>query len=794
MSKSDEEKAKKKVKAQDIDSATFEVSYTNEQPIQNAEIVQMSELKINPNKMNIKLRCGKEGDENYREATIENADFDYTYKKGFEFIDLFSLSSLRRRNSNGETAANLNNNMKNFIRDNYETNPELVQLAIMQLLGDSEKQHYDRGTGNIFGISGYTRENQGDNSLEVLQKILKTPDNTIITGFVCSTMAEWGKFIFDELNIPATLIAGGTKTSNHTTLLWQRADGKYVHTNYNESYVLNATNMMDAIKEIYKRGLGLRPDGYAYIIDENGSYNENIMGEVAAIGEKELDKSDYNNQSLFDNKVAKNSSVDGKANVSSLGSVSAEVSITTAGSNFDDTINKERTLKFGYKTTKNSSIADESESVGGEWLSKKEKILQNGKTFKSTKVIANITTLKSKAPDMSYNYIQPAENVSLIDPAEIEKLRQYRGAEYEEAYSLEGYNNDYEHYLRKLDYLLNDYQKNFSQLESPISKEEYIKDYMQKRMDKEPNNSTVFYDTWLSWAEKSWEDYIIDNYYIGSEEILNQRIAYNKDHIDNYEKYKQEFIDAYVEEDIVRDSGIKNNDENELKDFKTTHLTAFIRQVFGKEKTVLKNDKLELSDGYQISGLLGFNKVFGCKSFGGDARICAEAGTKLNVYGKNSLFSTNLSAGVTGDLSLKTGCLTPTVSPGLKLNAGVSYKTKINDNIVFGASAKGYSVMTGLTTGSGSHDWGGEAELQASIKPKGLDMTLFSCINAGKGFRRVESGGFKELIKHMTNFGFSIGTIFKSGNSIVFNLQKQKNYLNSTYNNETYSICANVRI
>ncbi len=789
MSKKEDEKSVKKTKAHDYENVTFEAGYTNEQPVQNAEVVQASQLEINPTKSTIMSRYSI-ADE-IEKVESEEVPVSYTYKNGYEFINRFSLSSLRKRHENGESITSINNDMKSFIKDNYETNPELVQLALMHLFGDSEKQHYDHGTGNILGISGFTRKTQGEDSEQVLEKVLSNPDNTEIEGFVCSTMHEWGKFILDELKIPATLIAGGTDTSNHTTLLWQRADGKYVHTNYGKSQVLNASNMKDAVKEIYKKGMGLINNGYMYIIDGNGSHNENIMGEVVAIGENELDKRDYNKESLFNNNVASKSSINGKANISSLGSVSAEASITTAYSNLDNTINKERNIKIGYKTTKNSSIADESESVGAEYELKKEKILPNGKTYKSTKLIANVTNLTNNASDISYNSIQPAESIKFTNPEDLEKLQNFYGTQYENDISIDDYKQKYEKDLRRLDYLQNYYLQNFTQMEAPISKEDFVYDYLQKYVNENQTFEDVLNDqTLLLWGERAWSQYIIDHLYIGAEEFLINRIADTKDHIENYEKYKQEYIDTRIQKHyaLIQDS------KESFVDFKTTHLTTFIRQVFGKEKTVLNDKNIELKDGYQISGLIGFNKVFGSESFGGDARICAEAGTELNIKGKHSLFSTNLSAGATADLSLKTGCLTPTVSPGLKLNAGASYKTRINDNVTFGTAANGYTVMTGLTTGTGSHDWGAEAQLQTNIRPNGSNMTIFGMAKAGFEKQQIKSGGFEELTENMTKLGFSVGTIFKSGNSLQFNFQKQTNHLNPTYNRETYSVSANIKI
>lgn len=750
-------KDKKNKKYQELTDVSAEVKIIDENKIINVTDVELSETSSTGSSEMYLSNTTIDADGNKQEVQT-NYTLTPDYKKEYEFLNIFDLSNLRTKMSQNCSVKDMANDMKNFIVDNYQTNPQFVQLAIMQLLNNAE-EHYDKGTGNIFGISGFTREHQGDNFEEILGKILKTPENEMIEGFVCSTIHEFGMHLLTECGIEASLLCGGTSDkADHTTLLWKNSDGKYVHNNYGESYSLNSADWESAVKEIYKNGYGLYNMGYIYSVDMNGSVQKCIMGEVSAVGEKELDKSDYENKSLFENNVAKSSSIKGTTSLSSQGRISMNVNGTLA---YEDgvlgNINKERSWEIGVKKLGSTSLADSSTSVGGKYEYKKERLLDKGKNFNSTKIIADLTTLKTNEHTIGYNNIQPSTGISCKNQDEINSFREYWSAMF-----------DQENLSKKS--MLEDLKN----LESTIIIT--IADGSTYTYDEIMNSTDISADI------KDSVNQVVNSY--------KERAAELEDFVNNYDKYKQDYvnekIDKFLKSETVEEESsavYKNNG------FSMTHLTTFIRQVFGKERTVIKGKNFELKDGFQVSGLIGFNKVIGNSAFGGDARVTAEAGTQFNIFNKNTQFKTDLAAGVIGDFALKTGCLTPTINYGTKFNAKSAVIHKVNDNVTFGASAKGYGVVTGIKSGTGMFDYGAEGEIKTYIRPKNSNYTIFGGIQAGIDKQKINVGGFKnELIKHNTNLGAYIGIANKKGDFVKFNFKDEHNNLNSTYNKQTYSI------
>ena len=168
-----------------------EITYTDEQQVQNAENITVLDDNISNGMQkfgSMKFCSGDKEKGTYKELELKDVKFNLKYADGYEFLEMFSIDNMKERISNGENIDNICYDLKEFIVANKDTNPDLVQRAIAQLLEESEN-YYDNGTDNLLGLSGFTRCHQGDSSMEVLSKILDTPDGENLHGFVCSTIS-----------------------------------------------------------------------------------------------------------------------------------------------------------------------------------------------------------------------------------------------------------------------------------------------------------------------------------------------------------------------------------------------------------------------------------------------------------------------------------------------------------------------------------------------------------------------------------------------------------------------------
>ncbi len=790
-----EKKKEKKSEQFSLAEETFvsgEIGYTHEQEVKNTSDMTILDDNINPAMrapMAVKFTEGIEGEEDYKvKVDIKKMEFDLQYQDRYEFLQTFSIQNMKERIDNGENVSDICSDLRTFILNNKDTNPDLVQRAVAQLLEDAEG-YYDYSTDNWLGKEGFTRNHQGDTSEEVLTKILNVPDGESLSGFVCSTISEFGMHLLEECDIKATMLCGGTNGTNHTTLLWQRSDGKFVQSNYGHSYTLDAANMKDAAREVYKRDLGLLNNGYIYFVDSNGSYQEFAMKEEAVWG-RELDKRDYNNQSVFNHSVAKQSSIQGTANISNLGSVSAEVQGTLAYHNEDNTKSKETTFSVGYKKSGVTSLADSSTSVGAKYEHKTEQIIDEGKKFSNTKVVVDYSQLHTNALTVDYDKIQPIESRTIRDPEHLAQLREYYNNEYLQNNSIEDLNWHYNCCQRYLDNYDEEYRG-----ASPITKEEYIAN--QHKVYK--SGDGVAYEDLDDFGKKNadeqilynWDNYLINNRYDGAKELVLERQAGYKDNIDNYDQYREKYVEDNIGS-ITTLSGYNKDEvpnEKELGAFNTNHLSMFVRKLFGQEKTLVKDGNIELTNAWQVGGLLGFNvTTTSSLAFGGDVRLFAEEGLRLNVGDKNTLSSTAVSAGVVADMSLKSGTLTPSVSPGVKLNGSSVFQTRVNDKVSFGAGVDGYAVVTRQST-----DWGVGGNAQATYKPQGMNVTIFGSAEAGVDKQQLRIGGFNALSDYVTKLGLSLGVKFNTG-SVQFNYTKYNDKLNSTRDRAVFSVGARINL
>lgn len=817
MSEKEKKKKNKDIKLKSPTEASAEIGFVLENPVENVSELTIyetewsgdPELGIHWTITQINADDGTET----KEELKEDLKLTNVYTEDAKFIESFHLSTMRERLANGETLPQICGDIKNFIITNKDSNPDMVQRAIATLLGDAE-DHYDGGTDNWLGISGYTRKHQGDSAQEILGKILNTPEGEEIPGFVCSTIHEFGMRLLDECGIKAAMLAGGTKASNHTCLLWQRSDGKYVQSNYGKSYTLEASNIKDAAREVYKRNLGLINNGYIYLIDNGGSYQEFAMKEEAVWGE-EFDKRAYNNQSVFDHSVASQPSIDGKVNVSNLGSVSAEVKGTLAYGN--DKVSKETSYSLGFKRSTQTSLADNSTSVGFKLEHNSEKLINNGKKFTETKFMADYTELSTDKFTAKRDYMPVLDHYEFSDPEQVARIREWVCKDYEMGFPIEEYQYAYDHCQKYLGWF-DKYNKNIS---SPITKEEFIEEQKETYVsgDNIPFNELTdsAKENALNVIGQRWEDYLINNYYNEAKDIMTARLNNYKDHIDNYDKYKNEYVDNFMYECYQQVYRGKDEfkDVVECKSIKTTNLSLFFKRAWGMEKTLLKDKGVELTHGFKLSGMAGFNDVLTAtkytytakdvdgksvvvdnietegvfSSFGGDVRLAAEDGLKFDLYNKTSMFSTAVSAGVTADMSLKSGTLTPSVYPGFKLNGSSMFQKRINENASFSAGVSGYSEVT-----KPSIDYGASLQVQASYKPSNKDITIFGSANFGIEKQRIRIGGFNELTENSRTLGVSVGTQLGKKTTVTLNYNGKFDKLNSTRNRSVVSVGAKINL
>ena len=155
----------------------------------------------------IQITTGREEKGDYQVHFDEDVRYDLTYNDNAKCLELFNFYNMKERVENGESVRAICNDLRTFILENKDTNPDKVQYAIAQLLGNCE-DFYDLGKDNILGASGYNRDHQGDNSEEIIGKVLDVPVGEELHGFVCTTISEFGMRLLDECGIPAVMLSG----------------------------------------------------------------------------------------------------------------------------------------------------------------------------------------------------------------------------------------------------------------------------------------------------------------------------------------------------------------------------------------------------------------------------------------------------------------------------------------------------------------------------------------------------------------------------------------------------------
>ena len=361
------------------------VTYVNDTPIVNGKSETSPAYDGTVTTINVRV------DDHTFIATYQQTGNDY---KGIGVDDLKNFY-----NEHNQSAKETYEYLTNYIKENKE-NPELVKGTIDHLLGDfSLKYDENKNYGNV-----------GANQEEILNKILNTNEEESLDNLICTTIHEFAMKALQDAGVNAVMISGKMNGGgNHATLLYQVDDNKYVFNNYSQQLTVEANNIKDAIREVYKKSGSLENNGYIELKDGSKmSYQEFALREESVFG-KEMDKRDYNSNTPFNSKFNGKTAIKANVEFSSQGNVSAVAEGKIVKDN--DNSKSELGVSLGYKNNSETSLFQNSTSVGVKATYKKE-TQKNDDTivYYDTKVISTYT--KGNLSNVSYHgdsYENPKE-------------------------------------------------------------------------------------------------------------------------------------------------------------------------------------------------------------------------------------------------------------------------------------------------------------------------------------------------------------------------------------------------
>ena len=352
------------------------VTYVNDAPVVNGKSETSPTYDSTATTINVRV------DDNTFSATYQQTGNDY---KGIGVDDLKKFY-----NEHNQSAKETYEYLTNYIKENKE-NPELVKGTIDHLLGDfSLKYDENKNYGNV-----------GANQEEILNKILNTNEEESLNNFICSTIHEFAMKALQDAGVNAVMVSGKMNgAGNHATLLYQVDDNKYVFNNYSQQLTVEADNIKDAIREVYKKSGSLENTGYIALKDGSKmSYQEFALREESVFG-REMDKRDYNSNTPFDSDVSGKTAIKANVEFSNQGNVSAVAEGKIVKDN--DNSKSELGVSLGYKNNSETSLFQNSTSVGAKATYKKETQTSNDTTvYYDTKVISTYT--KGNLSNVSYH-------------------------------------------------------------------------------------------------------------------------------------------------------------------------------------------------------------------------------------------------------------------------------------------------------------------------------------------------------------------------------------------------------
>lgn len=369
----DKENKTDKVKLKKTKDVDFSITLKNESSVDNGDFEEANlHMDALSEDINVVVKDDK-SDEVLFSKEYNSSDYLNT-----KSLDLDKLKSVY--NSNGNSPEKTYQYLKNYIMEN-KNNPETLQSTVSELLNDFSALYDESLTSG--GV--------GTNQIDILDKIINVPEGETLNGFICGPMHN---FIIDTLNecgIKAVgLIGNEVNAGNHATLLYQIEDGKYVFNDYSTSIVINASNIKDAVREVYKKSNLFEGSGYITLQDgRRSSYQEFAFEQEAAFG-KEMDKRDYHSETPFDISIQPATSINGNVELSTNGNFSAQAGgLIAYGNSVKDS---QTSLNLAYKKNNETAMFVDSESVGLKVEHKK--INQNTGVFCDIKGISSFTTGK----------------------------------------------------------------------------------------------------------------------------------------------------------------------------------------------------------------------------------------------------------------------------------------------------------------------------------------------------------------------------------------------------------------
>ena len=233
------------------------------------------------------------------------------------------------------------------------------------------------------------------------------------------------------------------------------------------------------------------------------------------------------------------------------------------------------------------------------------------------------------------------------------------------------------------------------------------------------------------------------------------------------------------------ENAYKNADLDNTKyspDVRIQYITGFLRGYFGVENDLAKSDNINVSNMAEVSVTGDVTSAIATNmpiSF--DYRLAVEDGVKFAMSKSNTDFSSSLSAGALFDCRRTTGKQLVKFSPGLKLNAGSVFESKVNDNLSVGGGVSGYTVFTAPAT-----DYGATANTFVSYRHD--SNTVFTG-NAGVDLERqkIHIGGINEMTENNNSFNVSLSA--EHGNDALrVGYSRTVNGINDTRSKSTFNV------
>ena len=329
------------------------VSYTDKEHVENGKIerpvvvgIRDYKYKHNYNILNLKIK--DENNEDPDAYKCERVTLSEDYFCTVEESNRFNIDKWKAMYAEGVSVEEIYAKIVEDVKQNAD-NPDYMAY----LMGSLAESYYLKKENKI---------NTGNDAIETLTTILNTQEGKCIDGFVCMNIHEFGMRLLNDCGINAVTLLGNMLDGiGHAALLYQRSDGKYVYTDYNASYLLEAKNIKEAAREVYKNSFDLVPISMIGILTDKGSYSEYAFKDESVWG-NEIDKSEYNRVTVFDHNIDNNSSINYNGNFTNHlnSSFDAGMNLVFKRENSAHQVS----ANFGYKQNTNSTMADESKSLG----------------------------------------------------------------------------------------------------------------------------------------------------------------------------------------------------------------------------------------------------------------------------------------------------------------------------------------------------------------------------------------------------------------------------------------------